>query len=486
MPYIEGDDRNQIVLFPESINDYISNDNPVRVIEEYVEQLDMVELGFKFAECPVTGRPPYNPKDMLKLYIYGYLNRIRSSRRLEHEANRNLELLWLLKKLAPDFKTIADFRKDHASILKNVFKDFNRPCNCWNLFGKEIVAIDSSKFKASNSKKNHYTGKKIERNIKHINKKIEDYLEQLDENDEAESGDRKPSAEEIQERIDQLRNRKKNYEHHRQQLKESGQSEISLTDPDARLMINSNNSVEVGYNVQTTVDAKNSLLLDFEVTTQANDLGRLSDMAIRARELLDVEEIEVLADKGYYMIDDLKKCVENSITPYISKQNYSNGTGDKDFYSDKFKYNKESNTYICPTGNTLKLAKTRRKQGQVIGYDYRNSEACVGCTSRQRCTKSARGRSIFRHVDQDFLDTLEQQTELNKVKCKLRQTIVEHPFGTVKRSFDAYYFLTRRLQSVTTEMSLSYLAYNMKRALSILGVEEIVKRLKENKEAVLT
>jgi hypothetical protein len=289
----------------------------------------------------------------------------------------------------------------------------------------------------------------------------------------------------LRERINQLNSRKETYEGYKQELEQSGESEISKTDPDARLMINSSNSVEVGYNVQTTVDAKHKLVLDFEVTTQANDLGQLDDMALRAKELSGVNEIEAVADKGYYLVGDLKKCVENGITPYVSKQTYSNGTGDKDFYSDKFKYDKENDFYICPAGKELTLAKTRRKQGHVIGYDYRNYQACGSCPHKQRCTKSNQGRSIFRHVDQDFLDAIDQQTEANLDKYKLRQMIVEHPFGTIKRSWGAYFFLTRRQKSVTAEMSLSYLAYNMKRAMNILGTEEIVSRLQERRKPVL-
>jgi transposase len=485
MPYIEGEDRNQIILFPESIDEYISMDNPVRVIDAYVEQLDMAALGFKFAQRPTVGRPPYHPGDLLKLYIYGYLNRVRSSRRLEHETHRNLEVMWLLKRLTPDFKTIADFRKDHKKALKQVFRDFNRLCDQWDLFGKETVAIDSSKFKASNSKKNNFTQKKLNRKLKHIDKKIDTYLEELDENDQAESGDRKPNAEEIKKRIEQLRARRETYTGYKKELEESGKSEISTTDPDARLMATGNNSVDVGYNVQTTVDAKHKLVLDFKVTTQANDSGRLDNMAVRAKKLCDDKEIDVLADKGYYRAEDLKRCVRRGITPYVSRQTYSNGTGDKDFYADKFIYDKENNCYICPAGSKLKLAKTRRKGGQVLGYDYRNFQACASCQYKARCTKSKQGRSIFRHVDQDFLDAIDLHTEANMDKYKLRQTIVEHPFGTVKGSWGAYFFLTRRTKGVTVEMSLSYLAYNLRRVMSILGTEEIVRRLKERRKPVL-
>lgn len=486
MPYIEGDDRNQITLFPECIDDYIASSNPVRVIDVFVEQLDLVELGFKFAIEPRRGRPPYRPQDMLKLYLYGYLNKVRSSRRLEHEARRNLEVIWLLRRLTPDFKTIADFRKDNKKALKEVFRAFNNLCSQWDMFGKELVAIDSSKFKASNSKKKNFNQKKIDRYLKNVNKKINDYLKQLDDSDEEESCDRQPDAEEIKKRIEQLRERKEVYENYKKTLEETDENEISITDPDAKLMSSSNFGVDVGYNVQTSVDAKEKLILDFEVTTQPNDLGQLGDMAKRAKELSDVEQLEVVADKGYYNTKELKECVKNGITPYVAKQTYSNGTGDKDFYADKFKYDKENDFYICPAGEILRRGRTRRNRKQgVIGYDYRNYEACRNCPFKDKCTRSKRGRTIFRHVDQGFLDSIDLQTEANIEKYKLRQMIVEHPFGTIKRSWQSYYFLTRGKKAVTAEVALTYLAYNLRRAINILGTEEILRRLKERRKPVL-
>lgn len=485
MGYIEGQDRNQITLFPESIDDYISDQSTVRVIDEYIEQLDIGSLGFKKAVSPVMGRPPYDPKDMLRLYIYGYLNRIRSSRRLEHEAIRNIEVIWLLKKLKPDFKTIADFRKDNKKALKKVFRDFTKLCDEWGLYGKELVAIDGSKFRASNSKRNNYSAKKLERHIKYIDEKIDKYMQDLDAGDLAEAHDRQPDADEIKKRIQELRNRKTKYEAHKKQLESSGTNEISTTDPDARLMCNNNNNVDVSYNVQTTVDSKHKLIADFKVSQKPNDLGELDNMALRAKKLFGGKDFEALADKGYYKAEDLKKCVENGITPYVTKQIYSNGTGDKDFYIDRFRYDKDKNLYICPAGQELTYVKDRKKKDKVIACEYRNYKACKGCEFRDHCTKNKKGRVVCRHVDQDFLDTIDLQTELNKDKYKQRQMIVEHPFGTIKRSWGAYYFLTKRKASVSAEMALSFLAYNLKRVISILGNEEILRRLKEKRKPVL-
>lgn len=485
MGYIKGEEREQLILFPECIDDYISEDNPVRVIDEYVEQLELKELKFSRFSCAATGRPPYNPKDLLKLYLYGYLNRIRSSRRLEHETIRNIEVIWLLKKLQPDFKTIADFRKDNKKALKAVFRNFNKLCDEWGLFGKEMVAIDGSKFRACNSKRNNYNSKKLDRHMKYIDEKIDKYLNQIDTGDELEASDRKPSSDEIKEKIQELKRRKEKYEGYKKNLEESGQNEISTTDPDARLMCNNNNNVDVSYNVQTTVDAKHKLIADFKVSQKPNDLGELDNMAIRAKKLFGGQGFEALADKGYYKAQDLKKCVENGITPYVTKQIYSNGTGDRDFYSDKFIYNKEKNVYICPKNKELYYFKDRKSKGEIIGYDYKNYEACSDCELKSRCTKSSKGRSICRHVDQDFLDTIDLQTELNMNKYMLRQMIVEHPFGTIKRSWGAYYFLTKRKISVTAEVSLVYLSYNLRRAINILGTKEIIRRLQKRAKPAL-
>ena len=482
MPYVVGEDRKQSILFPEALDDYISEDNLVRVIDAYIEQLDIVDLGFRFAEPPGMGRPPYNPRDMLKLYLYGYLNGVRSSRRLEHETIRNIEVLWLLNKLSPDFKTIADFRKNNKKSLKKIFREFNRLCNEWDLFGKERVAIDGSKFKACNSKKNSFTKKKITRQLKYLDEKIDTYMKELDQNDQREEVDRKPDLDEINKRIHELRERKNKYEEHKKELEESGQSEISTTDPDARLMPTNHNSIEVSYNIQTSVDAKHKLVADFKVTNSPNDMGQLDTMALRSKKLFKSDQLEVLADKGYYQVEDLKKCVKEGITPYVSKQTYSNGTGDKDFYSDKFTYDREKDAYTCPAGNELRFTKKRKTKAKgVLGYDYTNYKACSGCNYRTRCTSSKKGRSIFRHVDQDFLDTIDQQTKENMKTYRLRQIIVEHPFGTVKRNWGAYYFLTKGLKSVSAEMSLSFWAYNFKRMVNILGAGEVIRRLRERK-----
>jgi len=486
MGYVKGEDRYQTIMFPDSIDEYITSENPARVIDAYVEGLDMENLNFKYAKAANTGRPPYNPKDMLKLYIYGYLNRIRSSRRLEDEANRNIEVMWLLKKLKPDFKTIADFRKDNKKALINVFREFNKLCDEWDLFGKELVAIDGSKFRACNSKKNNYSVKKLERHIKYIDEKIDKYLKELDQGDSVESADRKPDAEEVKKRLEELKARKDKYQGYKDELKEKGENEISTTDPDAKLMSHNNNSVEVSYNIQTTVDSKHNLIVDFKETKKPNDMGELDNMSIRTKKIFGGKKFKVLADKGYYKVEDLKRCVRKGITPYVARQAHSNRTGDRDFYPDKFTYDKEKDVYYCPAGKELFFARERRsKEKGVIGRDYRNYEACKECEYKNRCTQNIKGRSIFRHADQDFLDTINIEKEDNKEIYKLRQMIVEHPFGTIKRSWGAYYFLTKGKNSVGTEISMSFLAYNLKRVMNIIGVEEMVKILQKRGKPAL-
>lgn len=486
MGYIKGEERNQTFLLPDSIDEYVDENNPVRIIDVYVDQLNMVELTFTRATSPTMGRPPYDPKDLMKLYLYGYLNRVRSSRRLEQEAARNLEVIWLLKKLRPDFKTIADFRKDNKQALKKVFRQFVHLCQEWSLFGKELVAIDGTKIRACNSKRNNYNSKKLDRHIQYLEEKIEEYLKELEAQDSLEAQNRQPSVQEINQRLEALRSRKETYQQYQEGLKTTGQNEISTTDPDARLMCNNNHNVDVSYNIQTTVDAKHKLVADFKVTDKPNDLGELDNMAIRAKVLLGAEELEVLADKGYYRAQDLKKCVEKGITPYVIKQVYSNGTGDRDFYGDCFVYDAQKDIYRCPAGQELRFVRKRvSKEKGFLGSDYRNREACCSCPWKERCTTSKKGRVIFRHADQDFLDTIDYKTEANKDKYKLRQMIIEHVFGTIKRGWEAYHFLTKRKHSVTGEIALSFLAYNFRRVMTILGPKEMLTRLQAKRGSVV-
>jgi len=469
MAYIKGTDREQIILFPDAIDDYIEEDNMVRFIDAFVDSLDMVSLGFKYAVTKETGRPPYDPKDMLKLYIYGYLNKVRSSRRLEKETRRNVEVMWLIKRLTPDFKTIADFRATNTGAIRSVFKEFTFMCKRLDLFGAELVAIDGSKFRASNAKKKNFTKKKLQRTIKEIEKKIDEYLTDLDENDKQETDAPKPTAKELKEKIDALKARKDNYQNLLEEMKKKGVSEVSLTDPDCRSMMN-NQRVEPCYNIQTTVDSKHKLIVDFEATNEAADQHSLSKMATRAKEILEVDTIEVTADKGYYDSQDIKMAVDARIIPFIPKPQ-AKGTKDGCFPKDKFTYESQTDTYTCPAGEKLAFVKTTKNRGKKMRlYE---GKSCPSCTLKEKCTKALK-RTVTRWKHDEILEEMQERVLLNQDKIRIRQWLSEHPFGTVKRSFDQGFMLLRGLKKVNTEVSLSFLAYNIKRVINIVGIKDLI------------
>ncbi len=484
MRYIEGINRKSKIAFPEYIDDYITEDNPVRVIDAFVESLDMIELGFKNAIPKEKGRFGFNPKDLLKLYIYGYMNKITSSRKLEKATEINIEVMWLLRKISPDYKSISDFRKYNKEAINKVFKQFIALCKDWDLFGKEVVAIDGSKFRACNSKKNNFSNKSLNRKIKYLEEKIKNYFVEIEESDAKESIDRDPSKEEIEKRIKELKRRKEVYEGYKKEIEKGNITEISTTDPDSRLMAVNNNGIDVCYNVQTVVDSKHKLVVDCDVINNPTDHGMLSKMASSAKEIFDVAELKALADKGYYNADDLIKCEKEHITTYVPKQVFSNSTGEVDFYLNKFKYNKEENIYICPKGQKLYSSRRKPIDENTKEIVYRNYEACGKCEFKDKCTKDKRGRRIRRAINQDFLDIVDQRTKENKELYKQRQMIVEHPFGTIKRGFGITNFLTKGLESVKAETSLAFLAYNMKRVINILGVKEIIRKLTDKKLSV--
>lgn len=478
MSYIKGEDRRQIALFAESIEALVEQDNPVRAIEAFVMALDMGKLGFTKAQPVGIGRHPYDPRDLLKLYIYGYLNGIRSSRKLEAEAGRNIELMWLLRRLKPDFKTIADFRKDNRDALINVFRQFNAMCKEWGLYSETLIAVDGSKFRANNSKKNNLNPKKIKRHIEYLNKQIEEYMTSLDQEDKNESKLIVPDAEEIKRRIAQYQERKQNYETMLEEMQTNKIEEISLVDPDARKMATNNNGLDVCYNVQTAVDAKHSLVVDCNVINNPTDHGQLTIMGKRARRFMGLKNrrLKVLADKGYHSTNDLVKCDKRKLTVYVPKPKRVSQHA-PEFQLDKFKYDKKENVYYCPAGQTLYPTKKTRIINNVEYQDYKNNQVCKACEQRENCTKNQNGRTISRNCNQELLDKIERRTNKNKQLYRQRQLIVEHPFGTVKRQWGFYYFLTRGLQSVTTEASLMFLVYNLKRVINILGVKKIKESL---------
>lgn len=482
MAYIEGYDRNQAQMLPEFLDNYVDNENPVRVIEAFVDSLNLQGYGFTKIDKGGRGAPSYNPADLTKLYLYGYTNNIRSSRKLEKSTYVNIEVMWLIRKLHPDFKTIADFRKENQEQLIQIFKEFNLLCKEWKLFGGSLVAVDGTKFRANNSKKNNYNKKKIDRQLKYIDEKTNEYLNALDLEDKESESEIKPkyTVEELKRKIEDLKERQVFYKELEQQLENSEDNEISTTDPDSRLMDNKKNGLEVNYNVQIAVDEKNKLILATDVTNKPSDQGHLNDMVQAAKETLGVSEketIEAIADKGYYQAEDLIKCEENGTVTYVTHQLYSNATGNPEYYSDKFKYDKNEDVYICPEGQ--KLYRTKHKADAPERIKYKNYRACKNCPNKDKCTKSSKGRIINRSKHQDFLDTVDARTADNMDKYLKRQMIVEHPFGTVKRTMNAGYFLTRGLESVRAEAALTFLAYNMKRVINILGVAEIIRRIEE-------
>jgi transposase len=475
MPFVYGASRDEVLLFPEALNDYITAENPVRFIDAFVSSLDLSQLGFNHSAPGRTGRPPYDPADLLRLYIYGYLNRVRSSRMLERETHRNLEVMWLVGKLTPDHKTIANFRKDNPEALKRACREFTLLCKRLDLFAGELVAVDGSKFRADNSRQRNYNEKKLDRLIKAADEKIISYLKEMDEEDHREPEVISLSAEELKQKLDRLKERKARYEGLQTKLKESGEKQLSTTDPDSRLML-AGASTEVCYNVQTAVDSRHKLILEHEVTQDVTDKNQLYAMSLKAKEALGAEELEVVADMGYFDGAEVKKCQEAGITTYVAKP-YTSANQKHGLYTkDQFSYDKERDCYICPEGEELSYRFDTVELGRHIRY-YATTR-CRDCPARAKCTRAERGRSgrrITRWVDEHLLEEMAERVRAKPEVMKQRKAIVEHPYGTMKRGMNQAYFLLRGLKKVAGEMSLTVLAYNMKRVLNIVGVEGLME-----------
>jgi transposase len=473
MGYIEGEDRKQTVLFPEVLDDYISEENPVRFIDVFIERLDLSEMGFGRAIPKETGRPPYDPGDLLRLYVYGYLNRLRSSRQLEKEAGRNVELLWLMRKLRPDFKTIADFRRDNPQAIKKVCREFTLWCKRLELFGGELLAIDGSKFGAVNSPKRNFTEKKLTRMIQEIDGKIDQYLKELDRQDKQEAGQRALSAEELKQKIAQYKERRAQYEQLKTDLQQSAESQVSLTDPQSRSM-RVGHGVEVSYNVQIVVDDKHKLVVEHEVVNEVTDQGQLSTMAGKAKEMLGVDTLEVVADRGYYNGEEVKACEQSGITVYVPKPNNSSNLKRGLFTKEDFVYEPEKDCYRCPAGKELSYRFDSMEQGRPVrSYEI---FGCNSCELKSKCSINKKGRRrITRWVDEAILEAMARRVAENPEKVELRKCLAEHPFGTIKRAMNQGYFLMRGLTKVGAETSLTILAYNLKRVINILGVRKMME-----------
>jgi transposase len=485
MDHIIGIAREQITLFPEAIEDYITAENPVRFLDAFVDQLDATTMGFCHATVKETGRPPYHPKDLLKLYLYGYLNRIRSSRLLERETQRNLEVFWLLKRLQPDHKTISDFRRINATALREVFKQFVLLCRSLDLFGTELLAIDSTKFKASNARDKIKDKEQLDRSIARLTESISQYLTQLDQNDTLDnqslpapssSGDK----EALQKKIAFLAQQKEHLEDARMDLDQNAQKYSSLTDPDCRLMKNERH-IEPAYAVQTAVDAKHSPIVDYKLTQDAADNNHLASLATSAKQMLGVETFTVCADAGYYDTVDLKACEDQNITTYVPvpEQKVSKKTQvpTPDYYADQFVYDGTTDSYRCPQGNTMyRFRSTRRTDDGRLIYLYRTS-ACQTCPVCAQCTPSPRGRYIHRWEHEAVLDRLKQRLARNPEIIKQRKAIIEHIFGTIKKIWGYSALLLRRLTYIASEIALMNLTYNIRRVLNIVGTKNLIFHL---------
>jgi len=471
MAYVAGTDRSQAVLLPEVLDDYIGQDNPVRFLEAWVGELDLGALGFRRATPAETGRPGYDPGDLLRLYVYGYLNRIRSSRRLEQETHRNVELMWLLRRLTPDFKTIADFRRDHAKALKGVCREFILLCRQLDLFGGQLLAIDGSKFRAANARNRSYTPAQLGKLQRDIDRTIARYLRELARQDEAEVGTEGPSTEALRDKIAALQQRRARYETLQQELAASGETALSLTDPDSRSMMSSGR-IEVSYNVQTVVDAKHKLIVAEDVTNAAGDRAQLSPMALAAQDILQAPCPVVVADQGYYHGTEIKTCLEAGITPLVPRPRTSANETRGLFTKDDFVYAEAEDVYRCPAGQTLTYRSTTVESGRTT-RNYRTS-ACARCALKARCTRNKDGRKITRWVDEHLLEAMEHRLRRDRAVFAQRKALSEHPFGTMKRAMDQGYFLLRGLPKVRGEFSLTVLAYNLKRVLNLVGVPQLL------------
>ena len=472
MQHIQGVDRNQTLLLPVAVDDYVGRENPARFIEALVDQCDLQKAGFRRVQPNDTGRPGYDPADLLKLYIYGYVNRVRSSRRLEAETTRNLEVMWLLRGLRPDFKTIADFRKDNRHAFKPVFRQFVLLCRKLDLFGRELLAVDGTRLKAVNSTDRNFSREKLVKMIRSADERLADYLSRLDRTDAEEDGASGRRAKNLTEKIAALKERKTRHEGILKELERTGQSQVSLTDPDSRAMA-SHPKVGVGYNAQVAFDAKHKLIVEQHVTNAGSDLGLLAPTAGAAKEVLGVERIEAVADKGYYKGEDMQACEDVGIEAYIARPQRGSAVRDGLFQKEEFRYDPTSDTYRCPGGQQL-YPLYRCGKGDHTTVQYCNRDACRGCELKPQCTANTY-RRVGRWTDEAVLDRMEARLAARPAILKQRREIAEHPFGSIKQWMNQGTFLLRGLEKVRAEFSLTALAYNFIRVVNMVGVATLLK-----------
>jgi transposase len=474
--FVEGLDRSQTSLFPASLDEYITEDNPVRAVDAFVDGLDLRKLGFTSVDPLETGRPGYHPATMLKLYAYGYLNRIPSSRRLERECQRNLELIWLTGKLAPDFKTIADFRKDFGEPIRKVCRAFVAICRKLDLLSKASVAIDGSKFKAVNARDKNFTQAKMKRRLERIDESIARYMSQLDTADrQAAGGADVPAAKvtRLKEKLAKLKEEIARLNAIDAQLQASPDKQVSLTDPDARSMATSGKDTGiVGYNVQAAVDTEHHIIVVHEVTNVGTDRRQLANVAGQAREELGAETLEAVADRGYYEGNEIKACADAGITVTLPKPQTSGAKAEGRFGKQDFVYDAANDVYRCPAGERLTYRYTTEEDGKMLRRYWTNT--CGECPLKAQCTPG-RERRIARWEHEAVLEAVQARLDKNPDAMKLRRQTAEHPFGTIKGWMGWTHFLTMTLPKVATEMALNVLAYNMKRVMAIVGVRALVE-----------
>ena len=475
--FVEGTDRGQSTLFPEYLEDWVNEDNPVRVIDVFVDELDLGELGFDGIAPEATGRPSYHPSVLLKLYIYGYLNLVQSSRRLEREAGRNVEVMWLTGRLSPDHKTIADFRKDNGGAIRKVCAQFIMLCRRLDLFADASVVIDGSKFKAVNNRDRNFTRVKMERRLAQIEESVARYLHQLDSADRQEPSEaRTTKTARLKEKIAKLKEEVKRLHGLKARMLAAPDQQISLTDPDSRSMATSGRgSGVVGYNVQVAVDTAHHLIITHEVTNVGSDRAQLARMAKQTKATLEAMNLDVIADRGYFSGDEILECDKDGITVTLPKPMTSNAKAEGRFGKQDFRYVPEEDTYICPAGERLAYRYTTEENGLVLRRYWTN--ACQSCAIKAQCT-TGKERRITRWEHEHVIDAVQRRLDEHPEKMRQRRETVEHPFGTIKARMGATHFLMKTLPRVASEMALHVLAYNLTRLMNIMGIQPLMATIR--------
>jgi transposase len=472
--FIEGCDRRQRLLLPDCVDDYVGEDSPVRVIDVFIDELDLDELGF--AGAAATGRPGYHPATLLKLYLYGYLNQVQSSRRLEREAGRNVECMWLTGKLVPDFKTIADFRRDNGEALRAVCRQFVILCRQMGLVAGGTVAVDGSRFRAVNTRDRNYTPAAVRRRIEQVDASIQRYLEMLDTADRQEDEEVGLRTARISDRLDALRHQMRELRSMEQALESAPDRQISLTDPDARAMATHGKGTGmVGYNVQAAVETTHHLIVAHEVTNVGHDRTQFANMARQAKAATGVEALTVLADRGYFSGEEILACEKAGVTPICPRPQTSGAKAEGRWGKQDFRYEPGTDTYRCPAGEQL----TRRFSSIESGLTLQTywADACVGCAVKSRCT-TGRERRIKRWEHEHVVEAMQARLDRMPDAMRVRRRTVEHVFGTLKDWMGRSHFKMRTLERVGTEMSLHVLAYNLKRAIGVLGTKRLLAAMR--------